>query len=187
MKFWIRTLLILLCLTSAGFAKDIATPPPGTILDNSPQNDEWFKKNCVKVQDAYVSDSEITRTCKVNAFESLGKVGKKELYYALYHNLQIMPGDSKERFNDSVFNVIPYNNTAVVILQRNEEGKLQPILAEINSGDLGNDWFEKPVIASQKGIDVVQIHKGIYRGATENHNYILTEGKWSLVASTNKK
>ena len=185
MKFLPHLVLALVCLSPLVVAADPVAPQPGTILDSSSRNEGWFKKNCVKVQDQYVP--EITRTCSVNAFAPLGNVAGAELYFALYRHLQFMPGESKDMFDQSIFNKAPYNNTVVVVFQRAGKLKIRPVLAEVNGGSFGEDWFETPSVVMQEGKEMVKIEKGIYRGATEKHFYTLAKGEWSINTSPNGK
>lgn len=185
MKFLPHLILVLVCLSPLIVAADPVAPQPGTILDSSSRNEEWFKKNCVKVQDQYVP--EITRTCSVNAFAPLGRVAGAELYFALYRHLQFMHGKSIDIHDQSIFDKAPYNNTVVVVFQRAGKWKMRPVLAEIISGSLGEEWFETPGVVVQEGKEMIKIKRGVYRRATEKHFYTLTKGVWSTNASLGGK
>ncbi len=68
---------------------------PGTVLEGTARDLSWFATHCVPLADMYVVA--IKRICRVNSFRPLGAMSGRELHFALYRRLVILPGDKPLR------------------------------------------------------------------------------------------
>lgn len=127
---------------------------------------------------------EVKRTCRVNSFGALGLVSGRRVYFALYRRLVILPGDGREPGSEylqaaSTVDRPPFDNTAIVIFEETAEAtRIRPILADVNEGYLGSEWFVEPRVIERNGKQVLVISHNVYRALEEKRFYAFENGTW---------
>jgi hypothetical protein len=187
-RLLMRLIGFALTLTLAPFAVEAQQgreDAPGTVLEGTARELNWFATHCVALADMYVVATK--RICRVNSFRPLGAMSGRELHFALYRRLVILPGDNIASGSDhlqggATVDKPPFRNTAVVIFEgTGEPGKARPILASVNEGYLGNEWFGEPRIIERDGKQLLVIAREIYRAPAEEQYYVFEKGAWALV------
>ena len=138
--------LLALALLVVPLAAEAHGQSVGSIIrDPSAQPPAWFAQNCVPLNDMYVEGPDIQRSCSVNEFGPLAGVGGSRFSFALYRRLVTIGSEPPRLTLDRA----PFRNTAVVIFDAVGDGsRIQPILAHVNEGTLGESWFERPRLIS---------------------------------------
>jgi hypothetical protein len=178
--------LVALSFMAAPLAVDAPRAAPkdasGTILDSTAREVEWFKTHCAALSDMYIP--EVTRTCRVNSFGAVGVVSGRRVYFALYRRLVILPGDGREPGSEylqagSIVDRPPFDNTAIVIFEETPEAtRIRPILADVNEGYLGSEWFVEPWVIERNGQQLLVISRHVYRAPEEERSYAFENGAW---------
>jgi hypothetical protein len=140
------SLAILVAVAAAAQSQSVES----IIRDPSAQPAAWFARNCVPLKDVFVDGPDVQRSCSVNEFGALAGVGGTRFSFALYRRLVTIGSEPPQLTLDRA----PFRNTAVVIFDAVGDGsRIQPILAHVNKGTLGDSWFERPrIIATAHGL-----------------------------------
>lgn len=152
--------------------------------DGSVQPVAWFRANCLPLSDGYADSPEKKVECRVNRFGELGRFGDSLHYFALYRWLVRFGNDDAGA--GGMYDVPPYNSTAVVILADPAgEAGASPLLSFRNDGMIGVSWFVDPeVVENGYGKILVIPERLTGTGAGTDARYLIwTRGRWKRIES----